>query len=157
GLPRVRVVAFDKTGTLTEGRPRVARVAPAAGVEAAHVLALAAAVEAASEHAIGRAIVAAAKDAGLSSPRATDVQVVPGCGVEGDVVPVEASRGDAVHVRVGSPAWVWSAREDRAAGALASDPGRAVSRSATTDRATRVVVEDGGAVVGAIDLVDRLR
>jgi hypothetical protein len=84
GLPRVRVVAFDKTGTLTEGRPEVKAVVPFATADADALLADAAAVERGSEHALARGIVAA-RGAGLATPAASDVRVVPGLGVEGRV------------------------------------------------------------------------
>ena len=52
----VRTVAFDKTGTLTHGRPEVVDIRPAAGVDAAELLAVAAAVEAGSSHPLARAV-----------------------------------------------------------------------------------------------------
>ena len=55
-LARTSLVAFDKTGTLTMGRPRVAGVWAAPGLDEETLLCTAAAVEKASEHPIARAI-----------------------------------------------------------------------------------------------------
>jgi Cu+-exporting ATPase len=54
---RVDVVIFDKTGTLTRGRPTVARVVVAEGVDEREVVDLAGSVERASEHPLGDALV----------------------------------------------------------------------------------------------------
>jgi Cu+-exporting ATPase len=59
----VTLVAFDKTGTLTEGRPRLAALHSAAGVERAEALRLAAALQVGSEHPLARAVAAAWADA----------------------------------------------------------------------------------------------
>jgi P-type Cu+ transporter len=79
----VTLVAFDKTGTLTEGRPRLAALHPAPGVEAADALALAAALQAGSEHPLARAVMAAATEVAI--PPAEGVRALPGRGVEGVV------------------------------------------------------------------------
>jgi Cu+-exporting ATPase len=60
---RITTVAFDKTGTLTEGQPSLAVMAPAPGVDEAHLLQLAAAVQRGSEHALARAVQQAASQA----------------------------------------------------------------------------------------------
>jgi Cu+-exporting ATPase len=82
---RVRVVAFDKTGTLTVGRPTLTDTVPAAGLDAAAVLADAAALQAGSEHPLAHAVSAAAADAGLAPDVAEAVAALPGRGVEGRV------------------------------------------------------------------------
>ena len=87
-------VAFDKTGTLTEGRPVLAAVHPAAGVAASEVLRLAAALQQGSEHPLAQALRARAATDGLSLPAATEVQALPGRGLQGRV-------GDA-RLRLGS-------------------------------------------------------
>ena len=79
-LSRVDTLVVDKTGTLTEGKPRV--VATDVDDEA---LAMAAAVERASEHPLAAAVIAAAEQRGLTIPKASDVKIVPGEGVEGIV------------------------------------------------------------------------
>ncbi len=76
-LEGVDVVAFDKTGTLTMGAPVVA-----SNTLRADDLAAVAAVEAASNHPLAAAIVALA---GRHLPTATDVETVPGYGIQGMV------------------------------------------------------------------------
>ena len=76
-LAKIDTVVIDKTGTLTEGKPKV--------IEADGELALAAAVERASEHPLAAAIVSAAQERGLTIPKATDVEVMPGRGIVGTV------------------------------------------------------------------------
>jgi Cu+-exporting ATPase len=80
-LEKVDVVVVDKTGTLTEGRPRLVRVQPAAGLDQHELLGLVAAVEAASEHPLAEAIVAAARQAGLTLTPVRDFASVTGEGV----------------------------------------------------------------------------
>lgn len=82
-LEEVRVVAFDKTGTLTEGRPEVAQIALAAGMDRDEVLRLAGAAEQKSEHPIAEAIVAAAE--GLERPATESVTALRGMGLEARV------------------------------------------------------------------------
>ncbi|BBN96736.1 heavy metal translocating P-type ATPase [Deinococcus grandis] len=85
GLQGVQVVALDKTGTLTLGRPALGEVRPLAAFTRDEVLALVGAVEAGSEHPVARALVDAARAGGQTLPIASDVQAVPGFGVEGTV------------------------------------------------------------------------
>jgi Cu+-exporting ATPase len=95
-LAEVDVVVFDKTGTLTVGRPVVTAVEGVTepGGDSA-VLRLAAAADRHSNHPLAQALLAAAP---LDLPDATEVNVVPGLGVE---AVVEGRR-----VRVGSPRWL---------------------------------------------------
>jgi len=79
----VDVAVFDKTGTLTIGRPRVARVRPAAGQAEAQLLRLAAAVEHHSSHLLGRTVVEEAVRDGSALPEATKVVEAAGRGVRG--------------------------------------------------------------------------
>jgi len=58
---RIDSVVFDKTGTLTQGRPVLASLTPAAGIDTGRLLAQAAALQAGSEHALARAVLAAAR------------------------------------------------------------------------------------------------
>jgi Cu2+-exporting ATPase len=79
---RVKTVVFDKTGTLTLGEHRIVAMATAGDVAHSNALRLAAAVERDAEHHIARAIVRSAEDHELTIPRASDVQAIPGFGVE---------------------------------------------------------------------------
>jgi len=77
-LAGVRALLLDKTGTLTEGRFRVARVHPAAGVDSGEVLAWAARAEGASSHPLGAALREASP---ASGPPLEPVRARPGLGV----------------------------------------------------------------------------
>jgi Cu+-exporting ATPase len=80
---RITTVAFDKTGTLTEGQPSLVVLAPAPGVDEAHLLQLAAAVQRGSEHALARAVQQAAD---VAAPLlASDISALPGRGVTATV------------------------------------------------------------------------
>ena len=84
-LRDVDTIVVDKTGTLTEGKPRLVRVVPAAGVESDDVLRLAASLESASEHPLAQAIVAGAAERSLDPPGATEFDSRTGRGVVGRV------------------------------------------------------------------------
>ncbi len=89
-------VAFDKTGTLTEGRFEVAR-AGVDGISEDEAFRIAAALERGSEHPLAAAIVAAAEARGTNRVSATDVEAIPGHGLEGTV--------DGTRYRIGRPEW----------------------------------------------------
>jgi P-type Cu+ transporter len=84
-LRAVDTLVVDKTGTLTEGKPRVANVVAADGVEANEVLRLAASLERGSEHPLAAAIVAGAHERGIELTDASDFASVTGKGVRGRV------------------------------------------------------------------------
>ncbi|UER55475.1 cadmium-translocating P-type ATPase [Kineosporiaceae bacterium SCSIO 59966] len=132
-LGKIRAVALDKTGTLTRNRPTVVDVAATASASREHVLAVAAALEARSEHPLARAILAAVDD---PAP-ATDVQAVPGAGLTGHI--------DGRPVRLGRPGWLEP-------GPLAADVERMQHAGATA-----VLIEENGAVIGAVSVRDELR
>lgn len=81
----VTVVAFDKTGTLTEGKPALAAVEAAPGVERADVLRLAAALQKTSSHPLAVAVLETVRAERIPVPEALDAQVLPGRGVQGRV------------------------------------------------------------------------
>jgi len=82
---RIDTVVLDKTGTVTEGRPRVVRIAPAAGFTEDEVLRLAASAERYSEHPIGKAIVEAASQRGIAIEDAANFRALTGHGVSATV------------------------------------------------------------------------
>jgi Cd2+/Zn2+-exporting ATPase len=87
-LSRVGAFAFDKTGTLTEGRPVVTDVVDVCACgECAESCGLehAAALEVQSSHPLARAVLAEARARRLVVPRAENVTVLGGRGVEGTV------------------------------------------------------------------------
>jgi P-type Cu+ transporter len=80
---KLDTLLVDKTGTLTEGKPRVVKVAAAAGFTDEQVLRLAASLEHLSEHPLAAAIVEAAQARGLVSSEPRDFRSSPGKGVTG--------------------------------------------------------------------------
>ena len=98
GLEEARkldAVVFDKTGTLTLGEHRVVAMRTADGLRDDDALRLAAAMERDAEHPVARAIVASAEERGLTIPRASDFQAIPGHGVQAIV--------DGRHLAAGGP------------------------------------------------------
>jgi len=132
-MGRIRTVALDKTGTLTRNRPAVIETLPAPGHTAEQVLAVAAALEERSEHPLAAAILAAAP----APQRAEQVEAVTGAGLTGTL--------HGRDVRLGRPGWI-------EAGPLAGDVARMQHAGATA-----VLVEDDGALLGAIAVRDELR
>ena len=81
-LQEIKLVALDKTGTLTLGQPSLTTFTCAPGFTREAVLPLVAAAETQSEHPIARALVAAA---GPDLPQASDVEAIPGYGLQAEV------------------------------------------------------------------------
>jgi P-type Cu+ transporter len=94
-LETVDTIVVDKTGTLTEGKPRLAKVAAAAGFEAGEVLALAAALEKGSEHPLAAAILAGATERGVKVGEVEAFRAVTGKGVVGRVANTDVLLGNA--------------------------------------------------------------
>ena len=132
-LGKIRTIALDKTGTLTRNKPEVIDVAATGTATRDQVLALAAGLEARSEHPLARAILAASP----ARAEVTDVDTVPGAGLEG--------RFEGKIVRLGRPGWINP-------GSLAAD----VERMQTAG-ATAVLIESAGEVIGAVAVRDELR
>ncbi len=161
GLARVNTAVFDKTGTLTVGKPQVANVVVANGVDPLALLARGAAVEQGSGHLLARVIVAEAESRGAVLRVASALHETPGRGVRGVV--------DGEEVAVGSPDFVREALQrmprmqphavDTLTQTLAS-----MEQGATGLRA--YIVTDGGANGGdasgggglaRVEFADRLR
>lgn len=132
-LGAIRGVALDKTGTLTRNSPAVVAVVPVPGRTEEDVLRVAAALEARSEHPLARAILAAAP----AAPSAQDVEAVPGAGLTGTL--------EGRLVRLGRPGWVQT-------GSLAGEVERMQQAGATA-----VLIEQDGALLGAVAVRDELR
>lgn len=132
-LGRIRTIALDKTGTLTRNEPAVVEVVAVGGSTKEHVLTVAAALEARSEHPLAKAILAST----TPPPSARDVKTVPGAGIQGLV--------DALPARLGRPGWIDS-------GLLSPEITRMQASGATA-----VLVEESGALIGAIAVRDELR
>ncbi len=142
----VDAVVFDKTGTLTLGQFGVTDVYEQ-GSEA-ELLALTAAVEQNSEHVIAKAIVEYAKSKGISVPKSSSFQAVPGKGAKATVagktvqvgnrsllsdLNVEVSK-DASALEKGGQTVVYAVVEGELAGAFAlADKVRPESSEAIAD------------------------
>jgi Cu+-exporting ATPase len=150
-LRNVDVVALDKTGTLTEGRPSVALVRTADGIDEHRVLEAAAAVEQFSEHPVAHAVMTAADERGIAVPRAHSFQSETGRGAEARTDAVDEST-PSVHIRVGNARYMEENGIDLAL--LAADPS-SVRGAAPTD--SIVYVAAGDAPIGALHLRDELR
>ena len=139
-LARVRVLVIDKTGTLTHGQARIVEIRPVTGLSADKLLQLAASLDQASKHVIARALVLEAQARGLDLLLPTEVEEIPGEGLEGIV--------DGQHVVVGGIRFVAqrvpSARESVASGQY--PVGSVV-----------VAVAVNGRLAGLLILADRLR
>jgi Cu+-exporting ATPase len=149
---RIDTVVMDKTGTLTLGRPAVARVVAADGVDERRVLDLAASLETGSEHPLGEAIVRRAREDELGFAKVDGFEAVLGRGVTGSIdgVPVlvgsrrllaeqaidgvEARAADANGIEADGGKAVSVAVDGRVAGLLAiTDPVKAESTEAVRD------------------------
>jgi len=160
---KVDTVVFDKTGTITEGRFEIVRIIALDGAENARaenaraenaraenaraendLLAIAGAVERASDHPLARVIVDEAVHRGLTIPSAESAHVLPGRGIEAQIV--------GRSWRVGNAAFV---TED------AAEPPRhlpdQIDAQADALGATTVWIAESNRIVGAILLRDRIR
>jgi Cu+-exporting ATPase len=84
-LRKVDTVVVDKTGTLTEGKPKLASIVPATGVEEGALLRCAASLERGSEHPLASAIVKGAEQRGAKLTNTRAFESVTGQGVRGEV------------------------------------------------------------------------
>jgi Cu+-exporting ATPase len=76
---KLDTIVLDKTGTVTKGKPELTDVR--SELDRDVFLKLVGAAESRSEHPLAEAIVAGAKAAGLSLPKATSFEAIPGAGV----------------------------------------------------------------------------
>lgn len=139
-LARVRILVIDKTGTLTHGRAEIVEIRSLANVPPAEILQLAASLDQASKHAIARALVHEAQARGLDLSVPSNVEEIPGEGVEGNL--------DGRRVTVGGVHFV----AQRAPGAR-----EALANGDHPAGAVLVAVAVDGRAVGLLVLADRLR
>jgi len=92
---RLDTVILDKTGTLTLGKPTVAEIVPAAGIDAGELLDISGSLESNSEHPLGRAIVAQAREGELGFRTVEGFEAVAGHGVRGTIDGREVLIGNA--------------------------------------------------------------
>ena len=84
-MEQVDVLLVDKTGTLTEGKPELAAVETAEGIDEQDLLKFIASLENASEHPLARSIVEGAAERGIKPVDAEDFDSMTGKGVSGSV------------------------------------------------------------------------
>lgn len=82
---RLKAIAFDKTGTLTTGKMAVVDVVPLSGHDERELIERVAALEADSLHPLAEAIRAFATERGISPLPATNVQIMQGKGIAGQI------------------------------------------------------------------------
>jgi Cu+-exporting ATPase len=117
---RIDTVVLDKTGTLTEGKPKLAAVTTAPGIDERVLLRLAASVEQASEHPLARALIEGVKAYGLSLATVADFAAHPGKGATGQVEGRPVALGNAAlmgDLNVGTSEFDTAADAARASGA----------------------------------------
>ncbi len=135
----VQVIVFDKTGTLTLGKPVVAGIVTAPGIERGEILRLAASAEKNSEHPLGTAIVRAAQEEGITLQQLDSFASVPGRGIE-------ATAGDA-HILLGNAAFM----ADRSVDIRALEPD---AQRLAEDGTTPMFVARDGTAIGIIAVAD---
>jgi P-type E1-E2 ATPase len=131
-------VVLDKTGTMTLGKPEVACVVPAPGVEPESVILAAAIAERPSEHPLAKAILEKARSFAVQAVQPESFRYTPGSGIA-----CRTERGE--EIRVGSRAFI-------AAGGLSL-----AALPAAPAHLSEVVVARAGKLLGAIHLADVLR
>ncbi len=141
-LGEVDTIVVDKTGTLTEGKPALAEVIAAPGVEGDEVLRLAAGLEMASEHPLASAIIQGARRRRLQAAPAADFRAHPGRGIEGKV--------EGRQVAVGTEEFLRSMGADPAP---LSEGVEALRRKGHTV----VLVAIDGAASGVLSIADAIR
>jgi Cu+-exporting ATPase len=139
---RVDTVVLDKTGTLTLGRPAVAAIVPAAGMDGTRLLDLAASLERGSEHPLGEAIVRRARVDELGFLPVERFEAVAGRGVHGRV--------DAHDVVIGSERLISELGVDSAA---LAEPAAA----AAADGSTLAWIAVDGHLAGLFAIADPVK
>jgi P-type Cu+ transporter len=146
-MEKVDTLVVDKTGTLTEGKPKVVKVAPAAGFDEEQVLQLAASVERDSEHPLAAAIVVAAAERNLALRKIHGFDAPAGKGVVGMAEGKRLALGNAnflSELGIDTSALASEAERLRAEGATAvflAVDGKSVGTIAISDPVKATTVE----------------
>ena len=139
---KLDAVLLDKTGTITQGKPSLARLIPADGMDETTLLKFSASAEAASEHPLALAILAEAKARGLALLPLDSFQAIPGGGIQATI--------DGVEVLVGSQRFI--NERGIATAALADDIAAQQSQGLSV-----VLLALDGAVAGALAIGDTVK
>lgn len=136
-LSGIDTVVLDKTGTLTFGNPEVTRIRPSAGATVESVLRAAAIAERPSEHPLAKAILKNAAEASLPVVEPSRFSYLPGKGL--------ICSFNNEEIIVGNKA-------------LLSERAIAVNEFRTnSDHSSEILVAQGGHLLGAILIADKLR
>jgi Cu+-exporting ATPase len=138
----VDTLVVDKTGTLTEGKPSLASIEPAEGVDAKTVLRWAATLERGSEHPLAAAIVRGAADQGVELGEAESFASRTGKGVLGTV--------DGRPIALGNAALLKELGIDAGSFAARAETRRAIGQ-------TVVFVSVDAKVAGLLAVVDPIK
>jgi Cu+-exporting ATPase len=141
-MREVDTLVVDKTGTLTLGKPRLAGVAPADGMDADELLRIAASLERGSEHPLAAAIVAGAHERGLTLAAATGFESITGKGVLGQV--------GSTFVALGNAAMMAEVEVD-------PSPLAAKAEAMRADGQTAMFVAAGGRLAGIVGVADPIK
>jgi Cu+-exporting ATPase len=141
-LRKVDTLVVDKTGTLTLGKPELASVFAAGGIDENNLLRLGASVERASEHPLAAAIITGAEKRGVTVRAASEFASITGKGVRGVV--------DGRRVALGNQAMLSE---------LGVDPGDLVERAEKlrNDGQTVMFVVVDGKPAGLIGVADPIK
>lgn len=93
-----KTMILDKTGTLTYGRPQLTQVQVLPGFSREEVLKWAASLERYSRHPLASAIIEAADQEGLPNEEASEIQELPGKGMQGIVANRQLGLGSRKHL-----------------------------------------------------------
>lgn len=136
-LSGVDTVVLDKTGTLTYGNPEVTGIRPASGIRSESVLEAAAIAERPSEHPLARAILKKAAEISLRVVEPSTFGYLPGKGLVCSI--------DGEEIVVGNKS-------------LLSDRSVKVNGFGTnSEHSSEILVAQGGRLLGAIEIADKLR
>jgi len=141
-MERIDTLVVDKTGTLTEGKPKLASVIVADGVDEERMLRIAASLERGSEHPLAAAILQGAKDRGAPLLPVEGFNAVTGKGVEGTLEGRRVALGNL-----------------RFAGSLAKVPQTLKDRADSLRRngETVVFLVEDGRIAGILGVADPIK
>ncbi len=141
-MERIDTLVVDKTGTLTEGKPKLASVIAADGVDEERMLRIAASLERGSEHPLAAAILQGAKDRGAPLLPVEGFNAVTGKGVEGTLEGRRVALGNL-----------------RFAGSLAKVPQTLKDRADSLRRngETVVFLVEDGRIAGILGVADPIK
>lgn len=133
---------FDKTGTLTGGHAKLVAIEADAQITSSEVLRLAASLDQASNHSIAETIVTAARERELALSMPTEVNEVPGQGIQGYLDGKQVVLGTFAYVTTTTPPASWSQK---------------VLQQSGYEGASGVFVGVDGVMIGALLLSDEIR